>query len=80
MKVLWWARANGCEWDTITCMGAARNVHLEVLQWAQQKGCHWDEWTCAPAAESGNLKVPQWAWEMDAIPVLWQQRMGTLEY
>lgn len=38
LKLIQWARQNGCPWD-ITCRNAALNGHLEVLQWARQNGC-----------------------------------------
>ena len=61
LKLLQWARANGCLWDTTTCTAAARGGHLEVLQWARANGCPWDSWTCAEAARGGHLEVLQWA-------------------
>ena len=39
--MLQWARANGCEWDEVTCYYAAKGGHLEVLQWARANGCPW---------------------------------------
>ena len=38
-EVLQWAREHGCEWDSLTCVYAARNEHLDVLQWAKEHGC-----------------------------------------
>merc|ERR1711904_264377 len=38
LKVLQWARANGCPWDKWTCSKAALKGHLEVLKWARAKG------------------------------------------
>ena len=63
LKVLQWARENGCEWDSDTCSEAARGGHLEVLQWARENGCEWDAYTCRAAAEGGHLEVLQWARE-----------------
>ena len=39
LKVLQWARANGCEWNSSTCANAAHGGHLEVLQWARANSC-----------------------------------------
>ena len=61
LKVLQWARANGCVWDWRTCACAAAGGHLEVLKWARENGCEWNWQTCAFAAEGGHLEVLQWA-------------------
>ncbi|MFB1021111.1 MAG: ankyrin repeat domain-containing protein, partial [Flavobacteriales bacterium] len=63
LKMLQWARQNGCPWDESTCAYAAEGGHLKVLQWAFQNGCPWDWRTCAYAAEGGYLEVLQWARE-----------------
>eukprot|EP01044_Picomonas_judraskeda_P049315 COSAG03_NODE_28975_length_192_cov_10.784946_1_plen_47_part_10 len=47
MELLQWARANGCEWNAITCSAAAAGGHLEVLQWARANGCEWNAITCS---------------------------------
>ena len=39
LKVLQWARQNGCDWDWNTCSAAAGGGHLEVLKWARTNGC-----------------------------------------
>ena len=39
LEVLKWARANGCQWDWNTWMGAAINGHNEVHKWAIENGC-----------------------------------------
>ncbi|CAN0461067.1 unnamed protein product, partial [Hapterophycus canaliculatus] len=39
LEVLKWARENGCPWDRMTCVHAARGEHLEVLAWARANGC-----------------------------------------
>jgi hypothetical protein len=54
-------RANGCEWDELTCSQAAWGGHLEMLQWLRQNGCPWDAETCTAAACTGHLEVLQWA-------------------
>jgi hypothetical protein len=61
LKVLQWARANGCDWTHWTCDWAAKNGHLEVLQWARANGCDWSSDTCALAASNGHLEVLKWA-------------------
>ena len=63
LKVLQWARENGCEWNEETCRAAAAGGHLEVLQWARENGCEWDRFTCAGAARGGHLEVLRWARE-----------------
>ena len=61
LEVLQWARANGCQWNTNTCLFAASGGQLEVLQWARANGCGWDKGTCRAAAQSGHLEMLQWA-------------------
>jgi hypothetical protein len=39
LRVLQWARANGCPWDVWTCIAAEEGGHQEVLQWARSNGC-----------------------------------------
>jgi hypothetical protein len=63
LKVLKWARENGCEWNSWTCAYAARNGHLHVLKWARENGCPWDSHTCARAALNGHLEILKWARE-----------------
>jgi hypothetical protein len=38
LKVIQWARENGCDWDSRTCTECACCGHLEVLQWALANG------------------------------------------
>ena len=47
--MLQWLRANGCEWDAMTCWAAAQGGHLAVLQWLRANGCGW------------NRAIGQWA-------------------
>ncbi len=61
LKVLQWARSQGCPWDGQTCAMAARGGHLEVLQWLRTQGCPWNEWTGKNAACRGHLKMLKWA-------------------
>ncbi len=61
LKVLQWARSQGCPWDENVCTYAARGGHLEVIQWARSQGCYWNENTCSEAAFGGHLEVLQWA-------------------
>jgi len=61
IKVLKWARKNGCPWNEYTCSCAALNGHLDILKWARENGCPWNEDTCRYAAENGHLDVLQWA-------------------
>ena len=61
LKVMQWARANGCPWGGNTCAAAALNGHLSVLQWARANGCPWYDDTCSCAAFGGHLSVLQWA-------------------
>jgi hypothetical protein len=67
LKVLTWARENGCPWDESTCGFAAASGHLEVLKWARENGCSWNAWTCAEAARFGRLEVLQWAKEKGCL-------------
>ena len=39
LDVLQWLRANGCPWDTNTCIYAAKGGHFELLKWAKANGC-----------------------------------------
>ncbi len=61
LKVLRWARSQGCPWNKKICNKSACGGHLEVLQWARSQGCPWSRWTCAFAAYGGHLEVLQWA-------------------
>ena len=61
LKVLQWARNEGCAWSLRTCTVAAVNGHLDVLKWARTNGCPWDERTCTLAARGGHLDVLKWA-------------------
>ena len=63
VKMLAWAKENGCSWNATTCALAAEGGHLEVLQWARQHGCEWNSTTCLYAALGGHLEVLQWARE-----------------
>ena len=58
--MLKWARTNGCWWDEITCVNAARCGHLEVLQWARKRLPVEQKWTCFKAAWGGHLEVHKW--------------------
>ncbi len=59
LKVLQWARSQGCPWNVWTCNNAAAGGHL--LKWARSQGCPWDERICANAAAWGHLEVLEWA-------------------
>ena len=63
LRVLQWARENGCPWGNLTCAGAAGGGQLELLQWARANGCEWNGTTCYIAAHGGHLGVLQWARE-----------------
>ena len=57
IKMLAWAKDNGCPWEKRTCAFAAEGGHLETLKWAREHDCpcDWDESTCALAAQGGHL-------------------------
>lgn len=82
IRIIKWARANGCPWDEDTCTIAADSGHLKTLQWLRANGCPWDKWTCANAAENGHLEILQWArangcpW--DAWTCAWAAEKGHL--
>ena len=57
LKVLQWAHAQGCPWDTTTTSAAAAGGHLDVLQWAHAQGCPWDASTSTSAASLGRQEV-----------------------
>ena len=57
LRMLKWARENGCPWNEWTCSGAAENGHLEVLKYLHENGCPWDSETCRSAAENGHLET-----------------------
>ncbi|SOB74190.1 ankyrin repeat [Cedratvirus lausannensis] len=68
LKVLQWARANGCEWDEWTCINAAKNNQVKVLEWLKEQGWFspeklsqgdWSREACYRAAEGGYLQVLQ---------------------
>lgn len=39
-------KENGCPWNELTCIFAARYGHLEVLKWAIENGCPFDAKKC----------------------------------
>ena len=61
VKLLAWAKENGCPWVARVCVWAAEYGQLEVLQWAREHHCPWDARTCMAAAQYGQLEVLQWA-------------------
>jgi hypothetical protein len=61
LEVLKWARENGYDWNSWTCVSAAENGDLEMLVWARENGCDWDSSTCYYAAKNGHLEVLKWA-------------------
>ena len=61
VEVLQWARANGCDWNSVTCYVAAGGGHLEVLQWLRANGCDWDSEVISCAKNSGYTAVAEWA-------------------
>ena len=61
LGILQWLREQGCPWNTLTCLAAARGGDLATLQWAREHGCDWHERTCAVAAKRGHLELLQWA-------------------
>ncbi|KAL6051640.1 Ankyrin repeat domain containing protein [Balamuthia mandrillaris] len=63
LKVLQWARANGCPWNEETSEWAAKEGRLEVLQWAIANGCPWDKQTCKKSATS-RKQMLKWLEEM----------------
>ena len=64
VKLLAWAKENGCPWEARVCMLAAWGGHLEVLRWArEQHHCPWDARTCASSAYGGQLEVLRWSRE-----------------
>jgi hypothetical protein len=42
LKVIQWARANGCDWDESTCEKAVSGGHLNVIQWVRADGYPWN--------------------------------------
>ena len=42
VKLLAWAKDNGCPWNADTCAVIAKGGRLEVLQWARAHDCPWD--------------------------------------
>jgi len=46
LEVLKWARFNGYDWDSRTCLVAAAYGHFELLKWARINGCSWNMWVC----------------------------------
>jgi uncharacterized protein YabN with tetrapyrrole methylase and pyrophosphatase domain len=54
MRVIEWARDNGCPWDKGACFEAAKCGMLEALRWLRREGCPWDQLACAQAARENN--------------------------
>jgi hypothetical protein len=53
LKILQWARENGCPWHIETCTYAVKNCHMDILKWARENGCPWDDATRRMAAQKG---------------------------
>jgi hypothetical protein len=63
VKLLAWAKDNGCPWEAHTCAAVAKGGRLEVLQWAREHDCPWDGSMCEAAFHGGRLQVLRWARE-----------------
>ena len=50
IKLLKWARKNGCVIKARACQAAAANGRLHALRWLRENGCPWDHWTLVTAA------------------------------
>jgi len=59
MRLLEWARAQGCEWDDHVCREAASHGYLLLLQWARKQECPWDYHTLKRAAK--EIMFDRWA-------------------
>ena len=66
-EVLKFLRANGLEWDEMTCDGAAESGNLEMLKWAHAKGCPLTDDCFCGAAAGGNLETLQWLREKGCV-------------
>ncbi len=63
LEVLKWARKNGCDWNSRTCVRAAKTGRLKILKWARKNGCGWNSDVCVSAAFYGHFEVLKWARE-----------------
>ena len=50
IKLLKWARKNGCVIKARACQAASANGRLHALRWLRENGCPWDHWTLVTAA------------------------------
>lgn len=51
LRILKWARDNGCQWDHQTCAYyAALGEHVGILKWARNNGCPSNSFTLESAA------------------------------
>ena len=66
LRLVQWARANGCPWDEMTTYSAAQRGHLPILAWAHAHGCPLHPHAAREAAGRGYLEVFQW---LAAVPV-----------
>ncbi|QBZ81780.1 ankyrin repeat incomplete domain containing protein [Pandoravirus celtis] len=60
LKVLQWARADGCLCDESASTAAARRGHLHILQWLCDNGYPLSAVVPSAAARGGHLAVLQW--------------------
>jgi hypothetical protein len=63
VKLLAWARANGCPWTVRSSALAAAGGRVDVLKYVRAHGCPWNKNTCVWAALGGHLEVLVWARE-----------------
>ena len=57
------AHKNGCKWNEMTTLGAARSGHLECLMYAHKNGCKLNIFTTNQAAERGHIECLKYVYE-----------------
>ena len=61
LRILQYARENGCEWDNQVCQTAAMRGCLHVIKYAVENGCLWDkERTREIAMAREHFDIVEW--------------------
>jgi hypothetical protein len=84
ISMLNWLRAEGCEFNHRTCVGAAQGRQLAALQHLRSEGAEWDaeEMGCE-AAMGGSIEVVEWlrqeqGIEFNSTSIMWAADGGQI--
>ena len=60
LRLLKWAKSQGCIITNALCTAAAQGGHMDVLKWLRAKEHSWERTTSEAAAKNGHLHVLKW--------------------